>query len=213
MYIPHHFQAPGIAAMHALMADRALATLVTLNGGRMDANHIPLHFEPQASLNGSLQGHIAKANPIYAGANEKIDALAIFHGPDSYVSPNWYPTKQEHGKVVPTWNYIVVHARGKLRFIDDHVWIRAQLDTLTAQHEAAFTPAWKTGDAPPEYIDRMMTAIVGIEIAVETLEGKWKISQNQPRQNQQGVIAGLKSASQPDGLAIAAWMAASEREG
>jgi transcriptional regulator len=211
MYIPQHFQAPDLMTMHALMAAKPLATLVTLHSGHMDANHIPLHFEPQASPNGSLQGHIAKANPMYAQADGEIDALAIFHGPDSYVSPNWYPVKQEHGKVVPTWNYIVVHARGKLRFIDDLIWIRAQLDNLTASQEATFTPPWKPEDAPAEYIDRMMAAIVGIEIAIETLEGKWKMSQNQSAQNRQGVITGLEAAGVADGLEIAAWIAAEHK--
>ena len=129
--------------------------------------------------------------------------LAIFHGPQTYVTPSWYPTKREHGKAVPTWNYVVVHARGRLRAIDDPGWLRQQLETLVASHEAGFAEPWQIADAPPDYIDKMLTAIVGIEITITELKGKWKISQNQPLANRAGVVAGLRQQGTADALAMA----------
>ena len=129
--------------------------------------------------------------------------LAIFRGPQAYVTPSWYETKRADGKAVPTWNYVVVHARGRLRVIDDPAWLRGQLETLVAEHEAGFAEPWQIADAPPDYIDKMLAAIVGIEIVIGEITGKWKISQNQPGVNRAGVVAGLRGQGSDDALAIA----------
>jgi len=137
--------------------------------------------------------------------------LAIFHGPDSYITPGWYATKQETGKVVPTWNYAVVHAYGSLRVIDDASWVRAQLETLTAHNEAGFAHPWSVSDAPHEYTEKLIEAIVGFEIVITKLTGKWKVSQNQPAQNQAGVITGLNNSGLRDAEAMAALVAANAK--
>ena len=204
MYIPHHFEEPRIEAMHELMRARPLATLVTLTSAGIDANHIPLHLADAPAPFGTLHGHVARANPMWRDFSPDMEVLAIFQGPDSYITPSWYPTKKETGKVVPTWNYAVAHAYGSLRIIDDAAWVRAQIETLTDHHEAGFAHPWAVSDAPHDYTEKLLEAIVGIEIVITRLSGKWKVSQNQPAQNQAGVIDGLKSSE----LSYAAEMAA-----
>lgn len=191
MYIPRHFEESRIEVLHALMRARPLATLVTVSAAGLNADHLPLHLSGDSGQFGCLRGHVARANPMWQDFDAKVEALAIFHGPQGYVSPSWYPTKKQHGQVVPTWNYAVVHACGTLRTIQDPGWIRSQLEALTRQSEAAFAEPWAVADAPPEYIDRLAEAIVGIEMVITRLSGKWKVSQNQSSENQAGVIAGL----------------------
>ena len=208
MYTPKHFAEPRIEVMHELMRARPLATLVTLASGGLEANHIPLHLVDAPVPFGSLRGHVARANPLWRDFNRDFGALAIFHGPDCYITPNWYATKQQTGKVVPTWNYAAVHAYGALRIIDDAGWIRAQIEALTDRHEAGHAHPWAVSDAPREYTEKRIEAIVGFEIVITRLNGKWKTSQNQPAQNQAGVIAGLKSSGQRDAAEMAALVAA-----
>lgn len=215
MYLPHHFEETRPEVLHALMRADPLATLVILSAsGDIDANHIPLFFSEETDGLGSLRGHVARANPLWRDLLEGAKALAIFHGPDSYISPSWYPTKQVHGQVVPTWNYAVVHAHGSLRAIDDPAWLRAQLEALTTQQEAAFAAPWEVGDAPADFIDRRLEAIVGIELVIDKLTGKFKNSQNQPEQNRAGVVAGLENLGSDRALALAALVeeASSSRE-
>jgi transcriptional regulator len=202
MYLPAHFEEARIEALHALMCEHPLATLVTQGDDGLMANHLPLHLDSGGAGMGVLQGHIARANPL-SQHSSGAEVLAIFHGPQAYVTPSWYATKREHGKAVPTWNYVVVHARGRLRMIDDPAWLRKQLQTLVARHEAGFAEPWQIGDAPPDYIDKMLTAIVGIEIAITELKGKWKTSQNQPEANRLGVVAGLRQQGTADALQMA----------
>ena len=202
MYLPAHFSETRSEVLHALMREHPFATLVTPGGEGLTADHLPLHFTAGAGPYGALQGHVARANPLWQHAADS-DVLAIFYGPQAYVTPSWYATKQEHGKAVPTWNYVVVHARGRLRVIDDPVWLRRQLETLVAQHEAGFADPWRIGDAPPDYVAQMLTAIVGIEIEITELQGKWKISQNQPEINRAGVVAGLRDIGTADAAAMA----------
>jgi transcriptional regulator len=212
MYTPKHFEEPRIEVMHELMRARPLATLVTLTSGGLNANHIPLHLLDAPAPFGTLRGHVARANPLWSDFAADVEVLAIFHGPDSYITPSWYATKQETGKVVPTWNYAVVHACGKLRVIDDAAWVRAQLEALTAHNEANFSKPWSVSDAPREYTDKLIETIVGIEIVVTRLTGKWKVSQNQPAKNQAGVIAGLNNSGLHDAEAMAALVAANARQ-
>lgn len=204
MYIPEHFAEPRVEVLHELIRARPLSTVVTFSLGGLNANHIPLHLSEGPSPLGTLRGHAARANPIWSDFAKDVEALAVFHGPDAYISPSWYPTKTETGKAVPTWNYAVAHAYGTLRVIDDAPWLRAHLEALTAQHEAAFEEPWHLSDAPHDFTEKLIGAIVGIEIVITRLQGKWKASQNQPLQNQAGVIHGLRQSGSVEGLEMAA---------
>ena len=153
---------------------------------------------------GTLRGHVARANPLWKEPAQALDVLAVFHGVQAYVSPNWYPSKAEHGKAVPTWNYAVVHAQGRLKVVEDATWLRAHLEALTAHNEAHQAQPWKPSDAPPDYLEKMMAAIVGIEIEITRLSGKFKLSQNQTAPNQTGVIQGLRATGQASAIAMAA---------
>jgi len=186
MYIPKHFDEDDVAEMHALMRARPLATLVSHGADGLNANHIPLQL-----VDGKLQGHVARANPLWKAGNVAGEVLVIFHGDDRYISPSGYATKAEHGKVVPTWNYVAVHAYGELRIVDDPQWIFAQISALTAANEAVLPQPWAVTDAPGDYIEKMLGAIVGIEITITRLLGKWKVSQNQPPANQTSLIKAL----------------------
>lgn len=204
MYVPPHFEESRVEVLHELIRTHPLATLVTLSPGEIDANHIPLHLSEEQGRFGILRGHVARSNPIWRDLVSDVETLAIFHGPDSYVTPSWYATKREHGKVVPTWNYVAVHAYGPLRIIDDPVWLRSQLEALTDRHEASFSEPWSVSDAPREFTDRLIEAIVGVEIVITRLVGKWKISQNQPEPNRAGVIRGLREYGNHDAQEMAA---------
>ena len=192
MYLPKHFAESNVAEMHALMRAHPLATLVSDGPDGLNANHIPLLL-----ADGKLQGHVARANPLWKDGQVVGEVLVIFQGHESYISPSGYATKAENGKVVPTWNYTAVHAWGRLRVIDDPAWIFAQISALTAAHEAALPQPWAVTDAPPDYIEKMLGAIVGIEITINRLLGKWKVSQNQPAANQASLIAALEKAGAP----------------
>jgi transcriptional regulator len=204
MYIPQQFEEPRVDAMHELIRAYPLATLVTHSSDGLNANHIPVYLSGSPAPYGALRGHIARANPLLGEIAGGIETLAIFQGPDAYITPSWYATKKATGKVVPTWNYAVVHAYGVLRVVDNASWLRAQLDSLTKRNESSFPEPWAVSDAPPEHIERIMTAIVGVEVVITKLLGKWKVSQNQPTQNQVGVIAGLKASGLPESEAMAA---------
>jgi transcriptional regulator len=202
MYLPAHFAESRAEVLHALIHARPFATLVTQGTNGPDANHLPLHLDANASPHGTLSGHVARSNPLWREAADS-GVLAIFHGPQAYVTPSWYPTKREHGKAVPTWNYVVAHARGRLRVVDDPAWLRRQLELLVDRNEAGFAEPWQVSDAPPDYIDKMLAAIVGIEIEITELTGKWKISQNQPEANRAGVVGGLRGQQSAEALAVA----------
>ncbi len=203
MYVPAHFEESKIEMLHDLIVAHPLATLVTMSSNGINANHIPLHLVNDKGQYGTLQGHVARANPVWSDIDNDVETLIIFQGPNSYITPSWYPTKQEHGKVVPTWNYVTVHAYGKLRVVDDPVWVRSQLELLTIQQEALFDKPWAVSDAPVEFTDKMIGAIIGIEILITKLTGKWKVSQNQPALNQAGVVEGLKSLSNSEATKVA----------
>jgi transcriptional regulator len=193
MYIPSHFVRPRIDLMQALVAANPLATLVTNSSCGLDANHIPLLLKQDGSAYGKLVGHVARSNSLWKQATPTIDVLSIFHGPQCYISPSSYATRQETGKVVPTWNFTVVHAYGSLRAIDDPQWLMAQLEELTSHNERDMPNPWTVSDAPPEFAKNLLGAIVGIEISISRLAGKWKVSQNQLEENQSSVIQALRS--------------------
>jgi transcriptional regulator len=203
MYLPEHFEESRMETLHGLMRTYPLATVVTLSTDGLNANHLPFHLSPEPGPFGTLRGHIARSNPILSGLVPDVAVLAVFQGPDSYITPSWYPTKKEHGKVVPTWNYAVVHAHGTLRLVDDPAWVRNLLEALTTQQEAHFSAPWSVSDAPHDFIDQRLGAIVGIEMVITKLIGKWKVSQNQPIQNQFGVVQGLQGLGESGASAMA----------
>ena len=202
MYLPAHFAETRGEVLHALMRAHPFATLVAHGEDGLTADHLPLHLKAGIGPCGALQGHVARANPLWRLAADS-EVLAIFHGPQAYVTPSWYASKRADGKAVPTWNYVVIHARGRLRAIEDPAWLRMQLESLVAQHEAGFAEPWRISDAPPDYIEKMLAAIVGIEIVISEVTGKWKTSQNQPEANRTGVVAGLREQGTEDALQIA----------
>lgn len=204
MYSPQHFEETRTEILHALIAAHPLATLVTLTGHGLEANAIPLLLRHDGSPFGTLVGHVARANPLWREFEPSVEALAVFQGPNAYITPAWYATKLETGKVVPTWNYVVVQAHGRLRSIDDPAWVRALLDELTARHESPRPAPWSVDDAPADYIHALLRAIVGIDMPVARIAGKWKLSQNQPAANRAGVVAGLSQSTAPDAAAMAA---------
>jgi transcriptional regulator len=207
MYLPPHFTPAHAEQLHAALRDYPFATLVTHAATGIEANHLPLVADIHEGKV-VLRGHLARANPVWRGHEEQSEVLAIFHGPQHYVTPSWYPGKREHGKAVPTWNYLAIHARGQMRVIDDAGWLRRLLETLTAQHEAAFDEPWHLADAPADYLEKMLGAVVGIEIEVSSLQGKYKFSQNQPAENRAGVVAGLRQIDSDQARQTADWVAA-----
>lgn len=200
MYCPAAFQENRLPVLYALMAQYPLATVVANGPSGLVVEHVPLLLRPAPDGYGSLVGHVAMANPLVAPemlADGAVEVRVVFQGPQTYISPNWYASKQEHGQVVPTWNYAVVHASGQLSRIDDPTWKRGLLEELTRTHEAAQPRPWAVGDAPEAYLQRLMGAIVGLQVRVDGLQGKWKVSQNQPEANRQTVVAGLRSSGSP----------------
>jgi transcriptional regulator len=189
MYAPSHFEETRLDVLHALIAAHPLGTLVTHGGAGLNADHIPFEIAaPSAEAPfGTLRAHVARANPLWRQAGAEV--LAVFQGPSAYVSPSLYAEKPVSGKVVPTYNYAVAHAHGVLRAIEDPGWILALLGRLTARHEAARAAPWSVADAPAEYIDTLLKAIVGIEIPIGRLQGKWKLSQNRAPADQAAVAA------------------------
>jgi len=193
MYLPAHFEESRPELLHALLRRHPLGLLVTQDAaGTLGANSVPFILDTDpAGGPGILRAHVARANPVWREARGDVDALVVFQGPQAYISPAFYPSKAEHGKVVPTWNYVMVQARGRLRAIDDADWLRAFVTRLTERHEAPRTQPWAVSDAPAEYIATMLRAIVGIEIVLTELTGKWKVSQNRSAADRAGVARGL----------------------
>ena len=209
MYNPSAFRETRPEILEAALAAHPLAALVTMGSQGLDASHIPLIYHPTEGGMGVLRGHMARANPQWRQYTQETEALAIFSGPQHYVTPAWYPTKKENGKVVPTWNYLVVHARGLLSFQDEPAWLLENVQSLTDAHERSRDAPWRVTDAPPDYIDNMLRAIVGVELKIASLEGKWKVSQNRSLPDRQGVIAGLQSLKSTDADEMAALVRAS----
>jgi transcriptional regulator len=203
MYIPSQFEENRLEVLHGLIAANPLGTLVTLASDGLNANHIPFEIDSSAGEFGTLRAHVARNNPVWHDRRDDAEPMVVFQGPHAYISPSWYPTKLEHGKVVPTYNYAVVHAYGPLRIIEDTAWLHDFLARLTAREERHAGSDWKIGDAPADYIEKMLSAIVGIEIPISRIVGKWKVSQNQPETNRAGVVAGLQKIGGDESLAMA----------
>jgi transcriptional regulator len=205
MYQPAHFEQTDRAALQALVREFPLAMLITLEAdGTPCADPVPMLLEggDAATPHGVLRGHVARANPLWRRAHGR-PVLAVFQGPQAYVSPSWYAAKREHGKVVPTWNYALVQARGTLAAIEDAAWLRALVGRLTERHEGARAEPWHVEDAPADYVAQMLRAIVGIEIPLDSLIGKWKVSQNRGAADREGTAQGLRAEGHDTAQALA----------
>ncbi|NBQ86923.1 MAG: FMN-binding negative transcriptional regulator [Betaproteobacteria bacterium] len=178
MYTPAHFALTDTAVIHRIIREHPLGVLVTHGSDGLDANHIPFEFNPEVGPHGQLTAHVARANPVWQQCRDGADVMVIFRGNESYISPNWYPSKHEAHRQVPTWNYEVVHAHGRMTVQDQEKFVRGVVARLTRTHEAQEPKPWKMGDSAPEYIDSMLRNIVGIEVAITRIEGKAKLSQN-----------------------------------
>ena len=192
MYCPSHFNEDNPSALASLIGQFPLATLVCTSPAGLIADHVPMLYEGAPNLPGTLVGHVAKNNPLWQLPADQ-ELLAVFQGPSTYISPNWYATKSDAGKVVPTWNYAVVHAHCTLNAVHDPAHVLRIVTKLTDQHEASQAHPWRVTDAPIEYTEKLVGNIVGIELKIHRLQGKWKVSQNQPKQNQQSVMQALQA--------------------
>jgi transcriptional regulator len=202
MYIPRANEETRTDILHDFMQKEAFATLITLTSHGLLASHLPMVLEKDGSSLGLLRGHVARANPQWSDHDASVEALAVFSGPHHYITPNWYPSKHEDGKDVPTWNYVTVHAYGPLRVIRDEEWLMQHLQELTDQSEADAEEPWKLSDAPELYVRSLLNGIVGLELPISRLEGKWKVSQNRTREDRAGVVAGLTALDTPASCAM-----------
>lgn len=208
MYTPPYFSETRQPLLHSLMRMHPFATLVAASPNGVEAMHVPLLLVGTGQSGesaGVLQGHMARVNPFWKSLQDGSEILAIFQGTDRYISPNWYPSKQTNSKVVPTWNYVVVHARGTVSWKHDAAWLKSHLENSTNTHETTEHP-WKVSDAPAEYIERMLKGIVGFEIAISNLRGTWKLSQNRSEEDRAGVMAGLENQSHSQAMEMLDWM-------
>ena len=202
MYRPDEFRIDDVGRMHKLMRARPFASLVSNGTAGLYASHLPTVLKDEGSY-GVIECHLARANPHWkdiAGGNE---VLMIFHGPEGYIPPNWYPSKAEHGKVVPTWNYAIVHAYGRSETMQNRDWLRRHVGQLTAQQEQTQAKPWAISDAPQSYVDAMLRGIIGFRLVITRIEGKWKMSQNRELNDQLGVMNGLGQRAEGDDLEIA----------
>jgi transcriptional regulator len=204
MYVPKHFEERDLGVLHALIRSHPLSTWVTQANGELVVNHIPFLLDSAKGQFGTLIGHVARANPIWKSFSREMASVVIFQGPQTYITPSWYPTKHAHGKAVPTWNYAVVHAHGMPRAIEDGDWLLKHVTELSDLHESERAVPWSVSDAPPDYIDSMLKGIVGIEIPINAVVGKWKTSQNRPLPDKLGTIAGLYERSDGNSQQMAA---------
>ena len=194
MYLPKHFLVEDQSVLAQLISEYPLATIVANLDGRFEINHLPLMLSADKT---KLYGHVAKMNPLVKVASSSSTSVtAIFNGPNAYVTPSWYPSKQESGKVVPTWNYAVVHAEGSIKLIEDVQWLRSHVSQMTDLHESTYQSTWKLDDAPEEYVQMMLKAIIGIEIEISSLVGKFKLSQNRPAEDYDAVVEQLEKSPQ-----------------
>ncbi|MBO9536314.1 FMN-binding negative transcriptional regulator [Herbaspirillum sp.] len=193
MYIPAHFDEPRPEALHQLIASHPFGVLVSHGAGGLDANHLPFHLDPAQGALGTLHAHVARANPVWRALADGDEVMVIFSAGDAYISPSWYPSKHEAHKQVPTWNYMVAHAHGRITIRDDERYVRGVVARLTRTHEAAQPAPWKMSDAPADYTDTLLKAIVGLEIEITRLEGKRKLSQNKDVRDIRGAGEALKA--------------------
>ena len=203
MYQPPHHRDDDLGTQHQLIRAHPLGMLITAGDGGLMANAVPFHLNAGLSPKGTLQAHVARANGQWKEIAAGAPVLVVFQGADIYITPSWYATKRETGKVVPTWNYAMVQVRGPARTIEDPAWLRAQISSLTGENESDRAKPWAVEDAPPDFIAAQMKGIVGIEIDIETIDGKWKVSQNRPLADRQGVAEGLSAIDRTEAAEMA----------
>jgi transcriptional regulator len=203
MYLPAHFEESRIDVLQALIAEHPLGALVTFGADGLDANHIPFLLDANAGERGTLIGHVARNNSLWHDHDPSVEALVIFQGAKAYISPNWYETKRQTHEVVPTYNYAVVHVRGNLIVHEDEKWLRGVVGKLTKAMESREPVPWKMADAPAAFIGKRLTEIVGIEIPITRIAGKWKVSQNRPEVDRVEAAEGLRTRSEGDDLTMA----------
>jgi transcriptional regulator len=203
MYLPKQHEETRLDVLHQLIRSHPLGTWVVLGNGELIANHVPFLIDPSRGEFGTLAGHVARANPGWSATPSAVPGVVSFQGPQAYISPSWYPSKHEHGKAVPTWNYAVVHAHGQPSFIEDRDWLYQHITQLTNEHESAQALPWKVEDAPAEFTEQLLGAIVGFEIVIRRLEGKWKTNQNRPNRDKLGVVAGLLGKNDAESKSMA----------
>jgi transcriptional regulator len=203
MYEPPLHRQPDLSAQHALIRAHPLGLLISHGASGLLANAIPFLIYPELSKFGTLRAHVARANPQWRDLQGADEALVVFQGAQHYVTPSWYETKRETGKVVPTWNYVIAQARGRPVVTDDAGWLRDQIEALTRGREADRATPWAVGDAPEDFVAAQMRAIVGIEIEIVDIKGKWKVSQNRKAEDREGVIAGLEAEGDDAASAMA----------
>ncbi len=204
MYLPSYHAQKETAALCALIEAHPLGAWVCQTSTGLVANHIPFLLDRSLGRSGTLLGHVARANPVWKQLAGDVPSVVLFQGPQSYITPRWYPSKSEHGKVVPTWNYAVAHVRGVARAVQDRTWLLDMLTRLTAANEASVDVPWKVSDAPAEFIERLMGAIVGIEITIDHIEGKLKASQDEELPDRLATVAGLSAQGSDNARAVAA---------
>ena len=212
MYLPSHFEEKRLPVLHEAIEQVGLATLVSVAPEGLEASHVPMLLDREAGPLGTLYGHLARANRQGHGVGPELPVLAIFMGPDFYVSPSWYATKGQTGRVVPTWNYVAVHAHGRARFFEDPARLLALVTRLTERHEALRPRPWSVDDAPPDYIRASLGAIIGFELPIARLEGKWKMSQNRSGEDRAGVAEALEREGGATGADLAALVRSTSRE-
>ena len=203
MYNPVPFAEDRIDVLHAFLQQHPLAVLVTCGPDGPEATHVPVVLHPEMAPKGLLRCHFARANAQWKTMQSSPSVLAVFQGSQHYITPSWYAAKQEHGRVVPTWNYVAVHVRGQARLFEEEAELLQHLRALTRQNEQGFEKPWSLDDAPQDYLAALSKGIVGIEIAIDAIEGKWKLSQNRPESDQQGIVAGLNATNSPASLEMA----------
>lgn len=203
MYIPKFNEENDTSVLHSFIKENPFGAWATVSEGEITVNHIPFVLHEKEGEFGTLVGHVARANPVWKSFSTELESAIIFQGDNAYITPSWYPSKHEHGKAVPTWNYAVVHAYGTPRIVEDSEWLLAHVNEITDLHESSQRLPWKVSDAPDEFIKKLLGVIVGIEIPLTRLKGKMKLGQNRPEPDKLGTIAGLKSrgTTQASGLA------------
>jgi transcriptional regulator len=197
MYLPALFHETRTPVLHDLIRAHPFAVVVTLDAAGLVANHLPMEIDATAGPLGTLRGHVARANPVWKVHRPDAEAMAVFQGPQCYITPSHYATKAATGKVVPTWNYAIVQARGVARAVHDQDWLAAQVAALTASQEAGRAEPWAVSDAPAPFVASQLRAIVGVEVTITAIDGKWKMSQNRPPADRVGVVRGLEAAGDP----------------
>jgi transcriptional regulator len=203
MYIPKLHEETDLAVLQALMRAHPLGTWATQGEGELIVNHVPFLLDPTRGPYGTLLCHVARANSVWQSFSKTVPSVIVFQGPDRYISPSWYPSKQAHGKVVPTWNYAVVHAHGIPVVMETQAQLMQQITQLTATHESKQVRPWQVADAPADFVEQMSRQIVGIEIPILQIFGKWKVSQNRSESDRNGVVAALEASAAPQSQQMA----------